>query len=145
MQVVLADVNQAAGREQAARLGGDFILANLIERQGCRQLVDETLRLHGTVHVLVNNAGYQHVSPIEDFPEDQWERMIALMLTAPFLLTRYCWARDEAAEMGPHRQHRLDPCPGRLALQGGLHRGQARPWWDSRAPPRWKAANPASP
>jgi 3-hydroxybutyrate dehydrogenase len=40
---------------------------------------------------LVNNAGYQHVAPIEEFPEDQWERMLALMLTAPFLLTRYCW------------------------------------------------------
>ncbi|HTQ77753.1 MAG TPA: 3-hydroxybutyrate dehydrogenase [Burkholderiales bacterium] len=91
MRVVLADVNEQAGREHAARLNGAFVASNLIERQGCRRLVDETLRRYGTVHVLVNNAGYQHVSPIEDFPEDQWERMLALMLTAPFLLTRYCW------------------------------------------------------
>lgn len=89
--VVLADVNEAAGRGHADRLQGRFFKSDLTTRQGCRQLVDETLRLHGTVHILVNNAGYQHVSPIEDFPEDQWERMIALMLTAPFLLTRYCW------------------------------------------------------
>jgi len=91
MKVVLADMNEKAGAEHAKRLGGDFVLANLIERKGCKNLVDETLQRHGAVHVLVNNAGYQHVSPIEDFPEDQWERMIALMLTAPFLLTRYCW------------------------------------------------------
>jgi 3-hydroxybutyrate dehydrogenase len=91
MKVVLADMNEKAGAEHAKRLGGDFVLANLIERKGCKNLVDETLQRHGSVHVLVNNAGYQHVSPIEDFPEDQWERMIALMLTAPFLLTRYCW------------------------------------------------------
>jgi len=91
MKVVLADMNDKAGTEHANRLAGDFILSDLSQRQGCKHLVDETLRRHGTVHVLVNNAGYQHVSPIEDFPEDQWERMLALMLTAPFLLTRYCW------------------------------------------------------
>ena len=100
MQVVLADVNEKAGRGHAARLGGDFILSNLSERQGCKQLVDETLRKHGTVHVLVNNAGFQHVSPIEDFPEDQWERMISLMLTAPFLLTRYCWPAMKRQQWG---------------------------------------------
>ena len=91
MKVVLADTNEKAGTEQAKRLAGDFVLADLTQRKGCKQLVDETLKKHGSVHVLVNNAGYQHVSPIEDFPEDQWERMLALMLTAPFLLTRYCW------------------------------------------------------
>jgi 3-hydroxybutyrate dehydrogenase len=100
MKVVIADINRTAGREHAGRLGGDFILSNLIERQGCKQLVDETLRKHGTVHVLVNNAGFQHVSPIEEFPEDQWERMIALMLTAPFLLTRYCWPAMKQQKWG---------------------------------------------
>ncbi len=39
----------------------------------------------------MNNAGFQHISPIEEFPEDVWEKMIAVMLTAPFLLTRYAW------------------------------------------------------
>jgi len=52
------------------------------------------------VHVLVNNAGYQHVSPIEEFPEEQWERMLALMLTAPFLLTRYCWPAMKKQKWG---------------------------------------------
>ena len=100
MKVVLADMNEKAGAEHAKRLGGDFVLANLIERKGCRNLVDETLKRHGSVHVLVNNAGYQHVAPLEDFPEDQWERMIALMLTAPFLLTRYCWPSMKKQKWG---------------------------------------------
>jgi 3-hydroxybutyrate dehydrogenase len=93
-------MNEKAGAEHAKRLGGDFVLANLIERKGCKSLVDQTLKRHGTVHVLVNNAGYQHVAPIEDFPEDQWERMIALMLTAPFLLTRYCWPSMKKQKWG---------------------------------------------
>ena len=100
MTVVIADMNEKTGAEHARRLAGDFILADLSQRKGCGQLVDETLKKHGTVHVLVNNAGYQHVSPIEDFPEEQWERMIALMLTAPFLLTRYCWPAMKKQKWG---------------------------------------------
>ena len=98
--VVLADVNEASGKAHAQRLKGSFIAADLTQRNGCRQLVDETLRKHGSVHILVNNAGYQHVAPIEDFPEDQWERMLALMLTAPFLLTRYCWPAMKRQKWG---------------------------------------------
>jgi 3-hydroxybutyrate dehydrogenase len=100
MKVVIADMNEKAGAEHAGRLGGDFIFGNLSERSSCKKLVDETLKKHGTVHVLINNAGYQHVSPIEDFPEDQWERMISLMLTAPFLLTRYCWPAMKKQKWG---------------------------------------------
>ena len=100
MKVVLADLNEKAGSEHAKRLGGTFVAADLGTRGGCRKLVDEALRAHGTVHVLVNNAGFQHVSPIEEFPEDQWERMLALMLTAPFLLTRYCWPAMKKQKWG---------------------------------------------
>jgi len=100
MKVVLADVNEKAGAEHAKRLGGTFVAADLTQRDGCRKLVDTSLKAHGTVHVLVNNAGFQHVSPIEDFPEDQWERMISLMLTAPFLLTRYCWPAMKRQKWG---------------------------------------------
>ena len=100
MQVVIADMNEKAGTEHAKRLAGDFIAGDLSKKSGCKLLVDETLRKHGTVHVLVNNAGFQHVSPIEDFPEEQWERMIALMLTAPFLLTRYCWPSMKQQKWG---------------------------------------------
>jgi 3-hydroxybutyrate dehydrogenase len=99
-KVVLADVNQEAGAKHAARIGGRFFAADLTLRDGCRRLVDAALEAHGTVHVLVNNAGYQHVSPIEDFPEDQWQRMIALMLSAPFLLTRYCWPAMKKQKWG---------------------------------------------
>ena len=98
--VVLADVNEAAGREHASRLKGIFIKADLTQRSGCKNLVEEVLRKHGTVHILLNNAGYQHVAPIEEFPEDQWERMIFLMLTAPFLLTRYCWPAMKKQQWG---------------------------------------------
>jgi len=100
MKVVLADLNEQAGREHAKRLGGTFVAADLATRAGCKALVEAALKAHGGVHVLVNNAGYQHVAPIEEFPEDQWDRMISLMLTAPFLLTRYCWPSMKQQKWG---------------------------------------------
>jgi len=98
--VVLADVNETAGRDHASRLKGTFLKADLTQRAGCRNLVEEVLKKHGSVHILVNNAGYQHVAPIEEFPEEQWDRMIYLMLTAPFLLTRYCWPAMKKQKWG---------------------------------------------
>ena len=100
MTVVLADLNEKAGAEHARRLGGTFVATDLGKREGCRKLVDATLKAHGTVHVLVNNAGFQHVAPIEEFPEERWEQMISLMLTAPFLLTRYCWPAMKKQKWG---------------------------------------------
>ena len=38
----------------------------------------------GAIDILVNNAGMQHVSPVESFPVEQWDRIIALNLTAAF-------------------------------------------------------------
>jgi 3-hydroxybutyrate dehydrogenase len=42
----------------------------------------------GGVDILVNNAGFQHVSPLESFPLDTWNKMVAVMLTAPFQLSQ---------------------------------------------------------
>jgi 3-hydroxybutyrate dehydrogenase len=42
----------------------------------------------GRVDILVNNAGIQHVAPIEEFPEEQWDRVIAINLSAVFHATK---------------------------------------------------------
>ncbi len=45
----------------------------------------------GRLDAVIPNAGFQHVAPIEEFPEDRWDAVIALLLTSPFLLARYAW------------------------------------------------------
>jgi 3-hydroxybutyrate dehydrogenase len=42
----------------------------------------------GRIDILVNNAGIQHVAPLTEFPDEMWRRIIDIMLTAPFLLTK---------------------------------------------------------
>jgi len=90
-KVVVSDINAEAGKAVAARLGGSFVQADMAKRADCRALIDQALTTYGTVHILVNNAGFQNVETIEAFPEDMWDKMQAVMLTAPFLLTKYVW------------------------------------------------------
>jgi 3-hydroxybutyrate dehydrogenase len=55
-----------------------------------RRFIDSITEEWGTVHVLINNAGLQHVDPIERFPVEKWDLLIDVMLKGPFLLTKYC-------------------------------------------------------
>jgi 3-hydroxybutyrate dehydrogenase len=91
LDVLCVDVNGADD------LPGPFVQADLTTRAGNRAAVDGALERYGRLDVVVANAGLQHVSPIDEFDEDAWDRLIALMLTSPFLLARYGWAALRAS------------------------------------------------
>lgn len=65
--------------------------ADLTTREGNQNAVEAALAQFGRLDIVVANAGFQHVSPIAEFPEDRWNALIALMLTSPFLLAKYGW------------------------------------------------------
>ncbi len=65
--------------------------ADLTTREGNRTAIDTALERYGRLDVVVANAGVQHVAPVAEFPEDQWDRLLALLLTSPFLLAKYAW------------------------------------------------------
>lgn len=98
--VVISDINAENGLAAAERLNALFIQGDLSRRADCKALIAGAVQEFGTVHILVNNAGFQHIDPVEAFPEDTWDTMIALMLTAPFLLTRYAWPYMKKQQWG---------------------------------------------
>jgi 3-hydroxybutyrate dehydrogenase len=61
--------------------------------------VAAALQRFGRLDVVVANAGVQHVAPIEEFPIERWETIVALLLTSPFLLAQHAWPalRDSQA------------------------------------------------
>ena len=65
--------------------------ADLTTRAGNRFVVDAALATHGRLDATVPNAGFQHIAPVRDFPEETWDRLLALLLTSPFLLAKYAW------------------------------------------------------
>jgi 3-hydroxybutyrate dehydrogenase len=46
----------------------------------------------GRLDIVVANAGVQHVAPVQDFPLEQWETIVSLLLTSPFLLAKHAWS-----------------------------------------------------
>lgn len=80
--VVIADLDEAGAGKVAAETGGIGVGVNLTD------LAFDAAALAGDADVVVNNAGIQHVSPVEDFPEDKFRLILALMVEAPFRLVR---------------------------------------------------------
>lgn len=79
---------------------GEPFEADLTTREGNRTAVDAAIERFGGLDGVVANAGIQHVAPVEEFPEDDWDRLIALLLTSPFLLAKYAWGALGEAEDG---------------------------------------------
>ena len=51
-------------------------------------MIDQATRELGRVDILVNNAGIQHTAPVQDFPADRWDAIIAINLSAAFHATK---------------------------------------------------------
>ncbi len=125
VQVVMADINAEAVTAEAKKIGALPFQADLSTRQGCRTLVDFTIEKCGTVSILINNAGIQHVAPLEEFPEEKWNLIINLMLTAPFLLIKYVWPQMQQNRWGRviniNSVHGLRASPYKAAYVSAKH------------------------
>ena len=76
------------------------LCADLTTREGNTGAVAAAVDRFGRLDAVIPNAGFQHVAPIEEFPEDRWDAVIALLLTSPFLLARYAWPHLRASDAG---------------------------------------------
>ena len=65
-----------------------FSAANMLKSDEIAGMITEAEQTFGSVDILVNNAGIQFVSPVEDFPEEKWDAIIAINLTAAFHSTK---------------------------------------------------------
>jgi 3-hydroxybutyrate dehydrogenase len=75
--------------------GGD-----LTKAADCEALVGAAKAAFGAVDILVNNAGIQFVSPIEEFPVEKWDAIIALNLSSSFHTIRAAMADMKARKYG---------------------------------------------
>src|SRR3954449_9975395 len=62
--------------------------ADMTKPEEIAEMIATTEKTFGSVDVLVNNAGIQFVSPVEDFPIEKWNQIIAINLSAAFLAIR---------------------------------------------------------
>jgi 3-hydroxybutyrate dehydrogenase len=81
-RVLVVDMRAEAAGKVASEVGGTAVVADLSEPGFADALPDEP------VDIVVNNAGFQHVAPIEEFPPEVFGTMLRVMVEAPFLIAR---------------------------------------------------------
>jgi 3-hydroxybutyrate dehydrogenase len=83
-------------REGATVVGVDIggagcLHADLGTDDGNRRAIEAVLEQYGPLDVLVLNAGLQHMAPIDEFAEAEWDRLTDVMLKGPFLAVKHAW------------------------------------------------------
>jgi 3-hydroxybutyrate dehydrogenase len=79
--VVVIDISADGAKDAAGEAGGEYRVADLSDLGAVDDLALDA-------DILVNNAGLQHVAPVQDFPPEQFARIMRIMVEAPFRLVR---------------------------------------------------------
>jgi 3-hydroxybutyrate dehydrogenase len=92
------DEDHAIAAEIAAETGvtACYIKADMSKADECRDLIAQA----GACDILINNAGIQHVAPIDDFPTEKWDAIIAINLSSAFHTTAAALPLMRAAGWG---------------------------------------------
>ena len=101
------------------------VAADLTRRDGVEALMAAAAAHSGGVDILISNAGMQHVAPVEDFPVEKWDAIIALNLTAAFdaarLAVPHMKARGWGRIIATASAHSLTASPFKAAYVSAKH------------------------
>jgi 3-hydroxybutyrate dehydrogenase len=116
--VVVTDVDADAAKAVADEIGGEAWVVDLADTAA---LAGHRLE----VDVLVNNAGVQHVAPVEEFPPERFGFILRLMLESPFLLVRaalpHMYSRGFGRVVNISSAHGLVASPYKSAYVAAKH------------------------
>jgi NAD(P)-dependent dehydrogenase (short-subunit alcohol dehydrogenase family) len=93
--VVVVDVNAERGHETVSLIAerggsGQFVRADVARADDVRGMIDTTVREHGRLDFAHNNAGVAGANlPVGELPEDEWDRVMSVMLRGVFLCMKY--------------------------------------------------------
>lgn len=91
--VVVTDINSELAQATAAQLKAEglsihCVVGDITQAQDVQRLVDETCATFGSVHILVNNAGFPRDKYLVKMSEEDWDLVMNVMLKGAFLITR---------------------------------------------------------
>ncbi len=103
--VVVNDINIEGGMAVTQEIigsGGEavFHFGDISQVKDVKGLINMTVDRYTRIDILVNNAGLQHIAPIPEFTEEKWNQLIGVMLTGPFLTTKYAFPHMIAQRKG---------------------------------------------
>jgi 3alpha(or 20beta)-hydroxysteroid dehydrogenase len=83
--VIITDVLDDEGAAVAKELGITYLHHDVTDEKQWNSVITEIEKLHGPIAILINNAGVVGFTPVADTDLDEWNRVLAINLTGPFL------------------------------------------------------------
>jgi 3-hydroxybutyrate dehydrogenase len=116
---------ERSGLETEFGVKAHYSPADMSKPDEIAAMIDDAGKRFGSVDVLVNNAGIQHVAPIEEFPIEKWNQIIAINLSAAFHATRAAVPGMKARRWGriinTASAHSLVASPFKVAYVSAKH------------------------
>ena len=116
---------ERAGLETLSGAGAIYSDADLTKVEAVEAMMAAVLDRFGSLDILINNAGVQHVAPVDAFPVDKWDLIIALNLTAAFHTVRLALPGMKAKKWGriinTASEHSLVASPNKSAYVTAKH------------------------
>lgn len=94
------DVDGPRGQVEAFGVKTAYHGADMSKPADIEDMMKFAAATFGRVDVLVNNAGIQHVAPVEDFPPEKWDQIIAINLSSAFHTSRLAIPAMKKANWG---------------------------------------------
>ena len=116
---------ERSGIEKEYAVKALYSPADMTKPAEIAEMVRTTAQTFGSLDVLVNNAGIQHVAPIEEFPVEKWDQIIAINLSSAFHTIRAALPGMKARKWGriinTASAHSLVASPFKVAYVSAKH------------------------
>ena len=99
-KVAIAGRDVGKNADAARRVGGIAIAADITDERACRVMVDEAASTLGRLDILVNNAGINIRKQPEEYPLDEWRRVLESNLTSAFVASQAAYRHFLKAKGG---------------------------------------------
>jgi 3-hydroxybutyrate dehydrogenase len=122
-----ADLIQSYVDELSKVSGGKarYSAADMTVPDSIRAMVCECTNLLGSPDILINNAGIQHVAPVDEFPDDKWDAILSIILSSAFHTTKAALPAMKAKGWGriinTGSMHSLVASPFKSAYNAAKH------------------------
>ena len=92
-KIVIAEIdieNSEKAKKKIIEAGSEAIIikTDVSNQKSINEMVDQTIKHYGKIDILINNAGIRHVKKLLDHTKQDWDDMISVNLTAPFLASQ---------------------------------------------------------
>lgn len=116
-RVAIADIDKDKAEDAARELGDQAIAVSMdvTDEDSVIAGVDEVAKRWGRIDGLLSNAGVQIVHRVEDFPFDEWKKLLSIHLDGAFLTTKACI------------RHMYEQKSGSLIYMGSVHSKEPSP------------------